>query len=86
MWTLHKMCCRKLLKYTELIRKTNSQAFVKECGQTTEIILLDKREHQSVCCGELMFCLTFSPSLDFSVCCLPFSSFTAFFSSPFHSF
>lgn len=50
---------------------------MKECGQIAEMILLDKSEHQCICCGVYIFCRTFSPSLDLSVCYLPFSSFTA---------
>lgn len=56
MWTLHKMCCRKLLKYTELIIITNKlQAFVKECRQTTEMILLDKKGTPKY----LLWCINF---------------------------
>lgn len=72
---LHKMCCRKLLKYKEIIRIPNKLSGIYEGLQI--LYYLIKRECQSIPCSALIFCLTLSSTLDLSVCCLPFSSFSA---------
>lgn len=35
-----------------------------KCGQMLAMTAFGKREHQSICCGRFIFCLTLSPSLN----------------------